>query len=137
MGSRQGSLSMMHRAHIRTEALEMCNNSLRMEDHHKASALRNSLRLSLSVLSTSATISGETRPIFPIHWKNFLNEVADDLVLVTEAHNAFRGNQSTKNIQTSSLLASSSFFNGSLRTEIGRKKVTIDHVVIDGFLAQT
>ncbi len=125
---------MMHRAHTRTEALEMCNNSLRMEDYHEASALRNSLRLSLSVLSTSATISGETRPISPIHWKNFLNEVTDDLVLVTEAHNAFRGKKTSRHRRSSPHRV---FSMVRYERRIRRTKVTIDHVVIDGFLAQT
>src|SRR6266567_3920131 len=58
--------------------------------------LRKKFRSSLSVERTSSTVSGGTRPVAPIHLKNFLNEARYTFMLVTEAHKALRGNQSSK-----------------------------------------
>ena len=41
---------------------------------YSATCARKTFRSSLRVLITSATISGETRLVSPIHWKNFFNE---------------------------------------------------------------
>src|SRR5437588_9017753 len=73
-----------------------------------ATFLRKKCRSSLRVQSTSSTISGETRPVAPIHWKNFLNEARYTFILVTEAHRALRGNQSSKKSYTAPSVASSS-----------------------------
>src|SRR6266487_7139138 len=70
---------------------------------YSTTLLRNVSRSSFRVSSISTTVSGETRSVSPIHWKNFLNEAIFDLTLVAEAHIALRGNQFAKNIRTSPL----------------------------------
>jgi hypothetical protein len=43
-----------------------------LSDIYSATFAKNTSRSSLRVSSTSATVSGETRPVSPIHLKNFL-----------------------------------------------------------------
>jgi hypothetical protein len=81
----------------RTPHLLNVKDLLLGKGNYSATFLRNSSRSNFRESSTSATVWGETRPISPIHLKNFLNEARYLFMLATEAHKALRGNQSAKN----------------------------------------
>ncbi len=63
----QGYLAVLKEAEIQVSMSKKGGN-------YSATFLRNSLQLSFNRKRTSATVSGEIRPVSPIHLKNFLNE---------------------------------------------------------------